>query len=923
MKKPAPKAKPVSEDYRQKALQLTQSLPGNILILLAGLALCRALYLMLEAAATPMLLAALPQMDGFTLQCLLTAAAGFFTVMALWAVVPRILGIAVPEFVQVLMLGAVIALRPWIDGITYPEKNTLFAFLVTLGFGFWAIRLLAGRERLRYPRHVALLALFILAALVMGQASVQYAETYRALLNWTAYFMIFTLAANALRDRRGVYILLGVFVLTSAVETVWAMLHVNYLMPLMREAAKDPTLLARYFNVTEMTDEIRSRFSSNRATGSLLLANALACWTLVAIPLAVGAAVHAFSRRRAIAADGENDVDLSLGPFFFALVLAVSLFLANALAFGLVLGVVQPRAIWSDHKVLWTSICVVIPLGLGIYSFFAVSRNGLTKFLLDVQCIVLPIFFVLQIYGLAKTYSRGGMLATAAALALGAGLLWYARRNKSAGLPVSAKAAAGIALVFAASGVLAGFPPSVSAADTPADQVQAGQPAQAANGALEGVDPSFEAMMNPSTALLRWSYWKSGINMALANPVTGVGLGNFATVYPKYQLPHTADVKQAHNDYLQIACETGFVGAALFIAFWLYFAWWGIRRVLREPDAIHRWLLVGVFCGVAGFLFHAFVDMDFVNPSLATLALLMAGLFLALCTEERGDTGSKRRAMVLGGVFLTLAAISAGACFRLYQLDALLGSKPQKKMRLEVADVLLKAASTPTAEPRLIQDNFVALLIPDRQVRESFGRLYAPIAPDSTQGRPLGPDEPISPRTRLLVLDARKAETVGREQILAFIERLKSADSRFPYDPETSTYIFQLYDLLYDHESNTEEQLRLSDTCLHWAEVCVERSPEQVAYRVLLARVLWRRGEIDPTVKQLEYYDRCIEEYEKAIEVYPIRGDLRIDYGKQCVTYGEERLKAGDTVGGQALIDKGNAAIERGKELLTSREVNA
>lgn len=927
MKKHAEKAEPFSEDYRKKAHQLTEGLSGNILILLAGLVICRALYLVLEALAGPILLGALPQIDAFTLKCLLTAAAFFLTTMALWSVVPRILGIDTPEFVQVLVLSAIIGLRPWMDGITYPERNPLFTSLAAVGFVFWSVRLLRGEERLRYPRHVGLLAAFILIAFLFGQASVQYSETYRALLDWAAYFMVFTLAASALRDRRSVYIVLGAFVLTSAIETVWAMLHINYAMPLMREAAKDPTLLARYFNVTEMTDEIRSRLGSNRATGSLLLANALACWTLVAIPFAAGATVHAFLHRRALTSKGEQELDTSLGPLFFALVLSVSLFVANALAFGIVLSIVQPNAIWSDHKVLWILACIAIPLGLGVYGFFATRRNGLTKFLLDVQYVVLPVFFAMQVYGLAKTYSRGGMLATFVALALGAGLLLVVRRSKPAGLPLLAKSAA-VTLLIAVSGIIASLPNPASAAENPTGQAQPSQgdqPVDASDGSanLEGVDPSFDAMMDPVTAMLRLSYWKSGINMALANPIVGVGLGNFGTVYPKYQLPHTADVKQAHNDYLQMACETGFLGAGLFVAFWLYFAWWGIRRILREPDSTHRWLMVGVFCGVAGFLFHAVVDMNFVNPSLATLVFLMAGLFMALCGEDEGSKIPQRRAMVLGGVFVLLAAICAGACLRVYQLDALLGNKPQKKLRLEVVDALLKSPDTPGNQPQLITDSFVALLIPDRQVRESIGRLYARISPNSTEGRPVGPDEPVPPGTRLLVLDGRKAKAVGREQTDAFIERLKTADAWFPYDPETSTYLFQIYDVLYNHEDNEAELLRLSDACLHWAEACVERSPEQVTYRVLLANVLWRRGEIEPTVKQLEYYDRCIEEFEKAVELYPVRGDLRIDYGKQCVTYGQERYNAGDRAGGQALIDKGNAAIKLGEEMLAFREVNA
>jgi O-antigen ligase len=56
----------------------------------------------------------------------------------------------------------------------------------------------------------------------------------------------------------------------------------------------------------------------------------------------------------------------------------------------------------------------------------------------------------------------------------------------------------------------------------------------------------------------------------------GVGLGGFAEHYTQFKTVLGEEVKEVHNDYLQLLSEMGFLGA-LFILFFLAFF---IRRYL-------------------------------------------------------------------------------------------------------------------------------------------------------------------------------------------------------------------------------------------------------------------------------------------------------------------------------------------------------
>ena len=73
----------------------------------------------------------------------------------------------------------------------------------------------------------------------------------------------------------------------------------------------------------------------------------------------------------------------------------------------------------------------------------------------------------------------------------------------------------------------------------------------------------------------RLGYYKFAIKSILNNPILGIGLGNWkiysikseSQVYDDYQIPF-----HVHNDYLEVATETGIIGMLLFLGFtFIYF----------------------------------------------------------------------------------------------------------------------------------------------------------------------------------------------------------------------------------------------------------------------------------------------------------------------------------------------------------------
>ena len=113
--------------------------------------------------------------------------------------------------------------------------------------------------------------------------------------------------------------------------------------------------------------------------------------------------------------------------------------------------------------------------------------------------------------------------------------------------------------------------------------------------------------------------------MFARRPILGWGLGTFEDVYPQFRSFYTSlFVDKAHNDYLQLAAETGLLGLAAGV--------WLVGLALRRAWAkTHKWIsdinggvAVAAIIGICGILAHSLVDFNMQIPA-------NAALFYSLC----------------------------------------------------------------------------------------------------------------------------------------------------------------------------------------------------------------------------------------------------------------------------------------------------
>lgn len=117
----------------------------------------------------------------------------------------------------------------------------------------------------------------------------------------------------------------------------------------------------------------------------------------------------------------------------------------------------------------------------------------------------------------------------------------------------------------------------------------------------------------------------------------GSGLGSFDKVYRAGEAPESVGrfyVNHAHNDYLELAVETGLAGVGLIV---LFLAWWlvVVRKLLRSPLA-DQYAVAGAIAS-AMILLHSAVDYPLRTAAISTVFASCLGLMIMPGRTSRGE----------------------------------------------------------------------------------------------------------------------------------------------------------------------------------------------------------------------------------------------------------------------------------------------
>lgn len=132
-------------------------------------------------------------------------------------------------------------------------------------------------------------------------------------------------------------------------------------------------------------------------------------------------------------------------------------------------------------------------------------------------------------------------------------------------------------------------------------------------GRLASISP--DKLQKPTENSLVWrqNLWQNAMKWALEQPLLGTGYGTFPDALPRYQDRAGYFARDAHNHFLQLWGETGWL-AGVFLLLFAWLVWLGWEG-----------LAPGLLAGIVGSAAHACLDIDWSVPGIFLTFWILAG----------------------------------------------------------------------------------------------------------------------------------------------------------------------------------------------------------------------------------------------------------------------------------------------------------
>jgi len=148
-------------------------------------------------------------------------------------------------------------------------------------------------------------------------------------------------------------------------------------------------------------------------------------------------------------------------------------------------------------------------------------------------------------------------------------------------------------------------------------------------------------------------FYKAALDLAKTNPVTGIGLGNYRVESIPYDLSTNASVPlHAHNDFLELASETGILNSLLYFSIFVVLLFINVKRLIKanEPLAKNIALLTLLLLIVYGI--DALFNFPFYRPTMQLCFCFLMAFTFANIGRQQDHVKTLSKKHIIGLVVL-------------------------------------------------------------------------------------------------------------------------------------------------------------------------------------------------------------------------------------------------------------------------------
>jgi O-antigen ligase len=163
-----------------------------------------------------------------------------------------------------------------------------------------------------------------------------------------------------------------------------------------------------------------------------------------------------------------------------------------------------------------------------------------------------------------------------------------------------------------------------------------------------GIGSITERFLSLSDGDSRLDFWRDSLSIIKDHPL-GIGLRNYEKVIPVYNVSMLADkrLEYAHNDYLQLLIEAGWIGFIALLTGFLIFmgkSAYRIKHMNPHRNPMHYFLAIGAFSGLVSLAFHSFFDFNLQIPANCVYFVTLMAILCACCGREAQTKAQRHKA---------------------------------------------------------------------------------------------------------------------------------------------------------------------------------------------------------------------------------------------------------------------------------------
>jgi O-antigen ligase len=148
------------------------------------------------------------------------------------------------------------------------------------------------------------------------------------------------------------------------------------------------------------------------------------------------------------------------------------------------------------------------------------------------------------------------------------------------------------------------------------------------------VEQRLSTLRHPTEESRRPQIWAAAVDMAVEHPFFGIGVNQFQLQAVKRNLYERGEpLENAHDIYLSLAAETGFIGLAAFLMLVAALGSRAAAAIAADQGAFA--LSLGLSAAMLAFLVQGLTSAQIRVPVLVAIFLLYAGMITGLADRAR------------------------------------------------------------------------------------------------------------------------------------------------------------------------------------------------------------------------------------------------------------------------------------------------